>query len=240
MMIMMMQVLADKLRNAKSIKRSKHMDTWSPDELAAWFTELKMDDYVQFIYDNRVDGNLFINLTMDDWKDMGIVNQFQVRKLLLIMKAYRIRYERKKEGLGGGEDDDDDELISEYAPSELSDILRDEDEDSESSYSSDGMADDAIGNQEDERYEMSAAQKYDRALDDQNIFFQIQVEGDGVNYPMIGDIVRVKYVCTLVSTGKVGFDGCITLESMLISSVTFTCSMHVLYVYLGAFLLASI
>ena len=65
-----------------------------------------------------------MNLDDDDWEDMGIINKFHVRKLQLIMKAYRIRYSRKKDKI---EIDEEDDLLSEYSPSELSDIIRRED-----------------------------------------------------------------------------------------------------------------
>lgn len=55
---------------------------------------------------------------------MGIVNRFHQRKLQLILKAFRIRYERKKDKISM---DEDEELLSEYSPSELSDILNAED-----------------------------------------------------------------------------------------------------------------
>jgi hypothetical protein len=47
------EVIKDKVKNAKSLKRSKNMDEWKTDELAAWFTELKMDEYVPFLFQNR-------------------------------------------------------------------------------------------------------------------------------------------------------------------------------------------
>ena len=61
-----------------------------------------------------------MNLEEDDWEDMGIVNKFHVRKLQLIMKAYKTRYQRKKDKIVVNEDDD---LMSEYSTSELSDII---------------------------------------------------------------------------------------------------------------------
>jgi len=47
------EVIRDKVKNAKSFKRSRNMDEWKTDELAAWFTELKMDEYVPFLFQNR-------------------------------------------------------------------------------------------------------------------------------------------------------------------------------------------
>ena len=53
--------------DAKLLVRSKHLDEWAVDEVAAMFTELKMPQYVEFIQKNKVDGNLFIHLSDDDW-----------------------------------------------------------------------------------------------------------------------------------------------------------------------------
>ena len=47
------KVLEDRVKNAKVLKRSKNLDEWSIDELAAWFTELKMEEYIPFLYSNR-------------------------------------------------------------------------------------------------------------------------------------------------------------------------------------------
>jgi guanylate kinase len=47
------EVVKDKLRTVKSLQRGKHMDEWSIDELASFFTELKMDQYCQFLYSNK-------------------------------------------------------------------------------------------------------------------------------------------------------------------------------------------
>lgn len=85
------QVIADRVDNAKLLERSKDMDRWSIDELCAWFTELKMEEYIPFLFKNRVDGHLFINLSEEDWPDMGIVNHFHTRKLQLILKSFKVR-----------------------------------------------------------------------------------------------------------------------------------------------------
>ncbi|CAE7732976.1 FKB10, partial [Symbiodinium microadriaticum] len=123
------EVVQDKLRNVKAIQRGKHMDEWSTDELAAFFTELKMEQYCHFLYTQRVDGLLFINLAEGEWADMGITNRFHVRKLQLIMVQYRARYERKKKKIELGEDEyeeDEDEIGTEYDPDDLSDMIRQE------------------------------------------------------------------------------------------------------------------
>jgi hypothetical protein len=53
------EVVKDKLRVVKSLQRGKHMDEWSIDELASFFTELKMDQYCQFLYSNKSASLLF-------------------------------------------------------------------------------------------------------------------------------------------------------------------------------------
>ena len=69
------------MMQAKSLVRDKHMDEWTVDELSAWFVEMKMDHIIPFCYQNRVDGNLFVNLEDEDWTDMGITSKFHFRKL---------------------------------------------------------------------------------------------------------------------------------------------------------------
>jgi len=84
-------------------------------------------------YIHRVDGLLFINLSEDEWPDMGIVNRFHIRKLQLILKSYRVRYQRRKDKI---QVDEDDDLLSEISPSELSGLLAAEDN-MDDDYSSD-------------------------------------------------------------------------------------------------------
>ena len=43
-------------------------------------------------------------------------------------------------------------------------------------------------------------------MDSKNMYVETVVSGDEVNYPIIGDIVRVRYNCTLVATGKVSYN----------------------------------
>eukprot|EP00595_Chromulina_sp_UTEXLB2642_P003780 CAMPEP_0196765214 /NCGR_PEP_ID=MMETSP1095-20130614/7826_1 /TAXON_ID=96789 ORGANISM="Chromulina nebulosa, Strain UTEXLB2642" /NCGR_SAMPLE_ID=MMETSP1095 /ASSEMBLY_ACC=CAM_ASM_000446 /LENGTH=315 /DNA_ID=CAMNT_0042122885 /DNA_START=274 /DNA_END=1224 /DNA_ORIENTATION=- len=176
------------------------MDKWTIDELGAWFIELKLDEYIPFLYKNRVDGYLFVNLSDDDWTDMGITNRFHIRKLQLIMKAYRLRYQRKKDRI---EVDEDDELMSEYSPSELSEIIANEDRSEGSDYDDDDEDEDDAPEGINEPAVLSLEQKEERALDDANIKIDMLVPGDAENFPMIGDIVRVRYVCTLLTSGKI-------------------------------------
>ena len=177
------------------------MDVWTTDELSAWFVELKMEEHIPFLFANRVDGYLFINLSDTDWLDMGITNKFQIRKLNLILKAYRIRYEKKKLKLSV----DDDDMISEHAPSELSDILRAEDlsDEGEEEEEDDDEEEDGQYLEEADEIKISEEQRLERALDAKNIFIEKVVDGDCKQYPMIGDIVRVRYVCKVVANGKV-------------------------------------
>lgn len=71
-----------------------------------------------------------MNLSDEEFHDIGITNKFHLRKLQLILKAFRIRYQRKKDRKAGrmnDVDEDEDELLSEYSPSELSAIIAAED-----------------------------------------------------------------------------------------------------------------
>lgn len=152
---------------------------------------------------SRVDGLLFINLTDDEWEDMGIQNLFHRRKLKLIMKAFRTRYQWKKEKAEVTEDDDD--LLSEYSPSELSELLAKEDASNDyySDEDDEEEDDDSYASEDEELMQQTAEQRLQKKIDMQNITIKLRVKGDGVSFPMMGDIVRVRYVTTLTDTGKV-------------------------------------
>jgi hypothetical protein len=47
------EVIKDKVANARGGARSKHMDEWSVDDLAAWFAELRFDQYIPTIYSHK-------------------------------------------------------------------------------------------------------------------------------------------------------------------------------------------
>jgi len=47
------EVIQDKVGNAKAMRRSKYMHEWTVEQLAAWFTELKMEQYIPFLFANR-------------------------------------------------------------------------------------------------------------------------------------------------------------------------------------------
>eukprot|EP00607_Mallomonas_marina_P005699 CAMPEP_0182431478 /NCGR_PEP_ID=MMETSP1167-20130531/49509_1 /TAXON_ID=2988 /ORGANISM="Mallomonas Sp, Strain CCMP3275" /LENGTH=395 /DNA_ID=CAMNT_0024617863 /DNA_START=354 /DNA_END=1541 /DNA_ORIENTATION=- len=196
-------VIQDRVKNAKDVVRSKHMETWTTDQLAAWFTELKMDEHIPFLYQNRVDGMLFVNLEEPEYIDMGIDNNFHLRKLAIIMKAFKIRYERGKSSYKGGEDD---ELMSEYAPSELSDIIahegfeHEEEDEEEDEENMEREGDDVV---------LTEEERLEREAEERNVYVEKLVEGDEENFPMIGDVVRVRYTCMLadgklVSSTKAG------------------------------------
>ena len=204
------------------MERGKDLDEWTIDQLAGWFTELKMEEHCPFLYTNRVDGYLFINLSDDDWKDMGIHNKFQIRKLQLIMRQYRYRYQKKKamkrgeEDGGDSDEDDEEELMSEYSPSELSDILNQQEVDDDDD---DGLAkgenamqeyEDDSGSEEEE-IAMTKEERLQKLEDDRNIHMETLAVGDLENYPLDGDIVRVRFSCSLLSgktvlTSKNGLD----------------------------------
>ena len=47
------EVLVDRVVSAKALVRSKDMDEWSVDQLAAWFEEMKMGEHIPYLYQNR-------------------------------------------------------------------------------------------------------------------------------------------------------------------------------------------
>ena len=51
--------------------------------------------------------------------------------------------------------------------------------------------------------EMTQAERLQKVEDDRNITIHVISLGDGDNYPLSGDIVRVRYTCTLPN-GKTG------------------------------------
>lgn len=134
----------------------------------------------------RVDGNLFINLNDDDWVHMGITNLFHTRKLQLILRSYRLRYQRKRDRI---DVDEDEELVSEYSPSELSDIINREDN---SEIGSDDKSDEEDDDDEvpdsadsfDGFNFLTLEQKQQQLLDDKNIRIDMLVPGDGTNFPV--------------------------------------------------------
>jgi hypothetical protein len=147
---------------------------------------------------------LFLNLTEDDWDHMGISSRFHKRKLQLAMAGYRRRFERHMDldlREGQGQNDEEDDLNSEYAPSELSDIIASEDRAiaAEAAYESqrnNNKVEDDDYSSEDEKLDevydesnaVSVEQQQARAMDAQNMRIELIVRGDGENYP-VSDIV---------------------------------------------------
>lgn len=206
------EVIKDKVKAARNMQRSKNIDEWTVDDLAAWFTELKMDEYIPYLFANRIDGLLFINLSDEEIRDMGIVNKFHLRKLELIMKSYRIRYQRKKQqqraakkknnGDEEVDEDEEEELLSEYSPSELSAIIAAEEADGHGEEDGDGSEGYSFNSDEEDEERLTEEQRLQMRLDQANIKMNMVMKGDEENYPLVGDIVRVKYKCELPD-GKV-------------------------------------
>jgi hypothetical protein len=143
------EVLKDRLGDAKLLVRSKHLDEWSVDEVAAMLTELKMNEYVEFVQKNKVDGNLFINLSDDDWyviprslSSYSLTHSLTLTHAASFIRTYAYnlagrtdmgiinKFHRRKLQLylksfrtryenKQNRIGDDDDLMSEYAPSEV-------------------------------------------------------------------------------------------------------------------------
>lgn len=180
------EVIQDKIKDAKHLQRSRHMDEWTMDELCAWFTELKMEDYIPTLFANRVDGLLFVNLSDEEIMDLGITSKFHVRKLQLILKSYRVRYQQKKDRRGGHvEEDEDDDLLSEYSPSELSAIIAQEEAENDMLSNGEGSDDDySMDSGEDEVEKMTEEQRLQKRMDETNIIIERIMDGDNENFPV--------------------------------------------------------
>lgn len=90
--------------------------------------------------------------------------------------------------------------MSEYAPSELSEILRQEElSDEEDPVKKQQIALTIEGDDvsEEEAVGMTLEERLQRQEDDRNISLQIIAYGDGEHYPLVGDIVRCRYTCSL-------------------------------------------
>lgn len=218
------EVIQDKVKNARNIQRSRHMDEWSIDDVAAWFTELKMEEYIPTLFTNRVDGLLFVNLSDEEITDLGITNKFHFRKLQLILKSYRIRFHQKKERRAGNRHnetaaEEDDELLSEYSPSELSAIIAAEEADNDQLSDQQGSDDDfSIGSGEDEVEKITEEQRLQKRMDETNITLERVMDGDNENFPIIGDLVRVKYTCSLAGSNAVRLRLTFKLSNVKLSS----------------------
>lgn len=80
--------------------------------------------------------------------------------------------------------DEDDELLSEYSPSELSDIIHNEENDIEGvprDEDSDESEEDFV---EEDSMTLSLEQRQEQALDDMNIRVEMLVPGDATNFPV--------------------------------------------------------
>lgn len=194
------EVVLDKVAHARNLKRSRHMDDWSIDDLCAFLVELKMDQYCKFLYQNKIDGLMWLNLDEDAWVDIGIDNKFYIRKLQLIMPQYIRRYQKRQERMRRGDDEDDeeeeddDDAGTEYSPSELSDIVRQEGlSDSESEGSDDDDDYESEEEEEEEEYVMTEEERLEAAFDAKHLRIEIVARGDDETYPQYGDIVRVRY-----------------------------------------------
>ena len=102
-----------------------------------------------------------------------------MRKLQLIMKAYRTRYQIMKERKANNDDNnDDDELLSEYAPSELSAIIAAEDKDDDDYSGSDGSdSRDSYMSEDEVKLTQSAEQMLLNDLDNKNIKYDLVMKG---------------------------------------------------------------
>lgn len=193
------EVIQDKIKDARHLQRSRHMDEWTMDELCAWFTELKMDDYIPILFTNRVDGLLFVNLTDEEIMDLGITSKFHIRKLQLILKSFRARYQQKRDRrTGHTEENEDDDLLSEYSPSELSAIIAQEEAENDMFSNDDSSDGFSVDSGEDEVEKLTEEQRLQKRMDETNISMERIMAGDDENYPVSCEVAGRSLSCTLM------------------------------------------
>jgi FK506-binding protein 1 len=100
---------------------------------------------------------------------------------------------------------EDDELISEYAPSELSDRIAQEDAESEDGSYEESEYDEAENHEAhgEQVLKLTDEERQQEELDKNNIQLETIYDGDGRNFPMVGDIVRIAFVMRLCEGEKV-------------------------------------
>merc|ERR1712167_488774 len=126
------------------------------------------------------------------------------------MPQFVRRYQRRQERLRRGDDEeedddeDDDDDGTEYSPSELSDIVRQEGVSDSDSDDSDYDDDDGSDEEEDDEveYVMTEEERLEAAFDEKHLTIEVTARGDDETYPQIGDIVRVRYTGFVVPDPK--------------------------------------
>jgi SAM domain (Sterile alpha motif) len=61
--------------------RSKHMDDWSSEQVAAWLEELGHRQHAASVRSNRVDGLLLLHLVGPDWGHLGVTSPLDLRRI---------------------------------------------------------------------------------------------------------------------------------------------------------------
>jgi hypothetical protein len=166
------------------VKRSKHMDEWTVAQLAAWLSEMKMDEYIPLVQKNRVDGLLFVSLSETERQELGIHNAFHKRKLAVILNSFQTRYARRRAGQFPGEHEED---LSEYALSELSGILEQEDVVARGDLDIDSSSD-VQSELEADSYESGDSPDEEllqvRKMDQLNVEITVSIKGNEIEFPV--------------------------------------------------------
>jgi len=66
----------------------KEMKQWTRVDLSEWLQDLEWSEYVSSFNQNRIDGDMFINLTEEEFKELGVTNKFHLKKLISQRKSY--------------------------------------------------------------------------------------------------------------------------------------------------------
>jgi len=72
------------------------MKSWEISDLSNWLEDLQLGDYIVSFKKNLVDGSMLITLNEEDLKELGLVNKFHLKRLLIQRSAFLQQEEAKK------------------------------------------------------------------------------------------------------------------------------------------------
>ena len=198
--------LDNKLRNqrlleAKTEPRGKHMDEWTMPEVVAWFESLGFPEYEPAIIEHKVDGLLLLNMEEQDWTELGVTSRLHARKIEVNMKKYRMRFENKEAKGDKGEDgssSEDSGLSDLSISSDPSDLLEELQEGEE------GSGDEHERSVEEDEDDLPPTEEelLEKKRDKENVSIEELYPGDGKSHPKNGDVVQLHYTAMLAD-GKV-------------------------------------
>ena len=63
--------------------KAREVQDWTPQEVASFFTSLGLNEFVEQLLKYRVDGLLLLRMEREDWAELGIISQLQIKRIQL-------------------------------------------------------------------------------------------------------------------------------------------------------------